>query len=115
MMIHNRSLTDVLFYYYSSEVEKTAEAVAADVTTTIMAQRLELEDKNKSILMLQKALVSNVYNMCMIIRMCVCVCVCVCVFVCACVCVCVCMHVCVRMSDRKELKGGNKVFYGAMV
>jgi len=35
-----------------------AEAVAADVTTTIMSQRLELEDKNKSIVMLQKALVS---------------------------------------------------------
>ena len=82
MIIHNRSLTDVLFYYYSSEVEKTAEAVAADVTTTIMAQRLELEDKNKSIMMLQKALVSNVYNMCMIIRMCVCMY--VCMYACVC-------------------------------
>jgi len=59
MMIRNRSIADVIFSYYSSTVEKTAEAVAADVTTTIMAQRLELEDKNKSIMMLQKALVSN--------------------------------------------------------
>ena len=51
------------YLYYYSTVEQTAEAVAADVTTTIMAQRLELEDKNKSIVMLQKALVS-MYSMC---------------------------------------------------
>ena len=55
-MYHGHS-RDILYYY--STVEQTAEAVAADVTTTIMAQRLELEDKNKSILMLQKALVST--------------------------------------------------------
>ena len=33
-----------------------ATAVASDVTSTIMAQRLELDDKNKTVDMLQKAL-----------------------------------------------------------
>ena len=39
----------------SSDLE-AATAVASDVTTTIMAQRLELDNKNKTVEMLQKAL-----------------------------------------------------------
>ena len=39
----------------SSNLE-AATAVASDVTTTIMAQRLELDNKNKTVEMLQKAL-----------------------------------------------------------
>ena len=39
----------------SSDLE-AATAVASDVTTTIMAQRLELDNKNKTVEILQKAL-----------------------------------------------------------
>ena len=39
----------------SSDLEAVT-AVASDVTTTIMAQRLELDNKNKTVEMLQKAL-----------------------------------------------------------
>jgi len=52
-------LCKLLIVSCSTNVDN-ADAVAADVTTTIMSQRLELEDKNKSIIMLQKALVSCV-------------------------------------------------------
>jgi len=57
----------ILIVSRSTSVDN-ADAVAADVTTTIMSQRLELDDKNKSIVMLQKALVSCVETPYMFVR-----------------------------------------------
>ena len=42
--------------YTCSATLEAATAVASDVTTTILAQRIELDNKNKTVEMLQKAL-----------------------------------------------------------
>ena len=55
-----KQIFDHIYYYFfsnplSSELD-VATAVASDVTSTIMAQRLELDNKSKTVDMLQKAL-----------------------------------------------------------
>ena len=43
---------------------ENAQATANEVTSTVLSQRLELEEKRRTITMLQKALVSGIPKLC---------------------------------------------------
>lgn len=43
---------------------ENAQATANEVTSTVLSQRLELEEKRRTITMLQKALVSSTPKLC---------------------------------------------------